>query len=477
MPDDRTRAVLSAPPLALLLRLAAPNTAAFFVQAGVSLTEIWFIGRLGTTSLAAIALAFPLLMLTQTLSGGALGGAVASALARAIGAGDTHRAERLIWHALVLASAGAALLLALFLLLGAELLVLLGGAGESLDHAYDYCLVLLSGGLLIWLMGTLSAVFRGMGDMRFPALLMILGAFVQVPLSGALVLGAFGMPQLGVAGAALSALTSALIVSAALLARLCLGRTPIRLRLTTRALDPALFRDILRVALPASLSPLLTVTTILSLTAIVGRFGPAALAGYGIGARIEFLLIPLVFGLGAAMTSAVGMNIGAGNLARAERLGWTGGSAAALVAGSIGLVLALLPSLWIPAFTSDPETYAAAEGYIRIVGPCFAFHGLGLSLYFASQGAGAMLWPVAATVLRILIAVVGALALAFGVGMGLTGVYAAAALAMVAYGASIAVALGAGAWRDTSASPGLGRAKTSPAVTGRLTAVGGAARR
>ena len=90
--DPRTKHMLTAPPLPLLVRMATPSTLAFFVQGIVSLAEVWFIGRLGSISLAAIALSFPLLMLTQTLSGGAIGGAVASAIARALGAGDVTRA-------------------------------------------------------------------------------------------------------------------------------------------------------------------------------------------------------------------------------------------------------------------------------------------------------------------------------------------------------------------------------------------------
>lgn len=445
--DDSTRRLVTAPPLPLLVRMATPNSIAFFVQAGVSLTEVWFIGRLGSVSLAAIALVFPLLMLTQTLSGGALGGAVASAVARAMGAGNVLRAEQLIWHALITAAAGACLLLILFFSIGVSFLEFLGGEGDVLSQAVDYCLVLFPGGVFLWLVGTVSAIYRGTGDMRFPATLLVLGAFLQVPVSGGLVLGLFGLPQLGVQGAAVAAVISGFVVSTGMLARLAFWAGPIRLRRSALKPSAELFRDILRVAMPAALSPVLTVATIIVLTAIVGRFGASALAGYGVGSRIEFLLIPLVFGLGAAMTSLVGMSIGAGNEARAERVGWIGGSAAALVAGTIGIALALTADYWIPVFTDDPIAIATARDYIHIVGPCFAFHGLGLSLYFASQGAGRMLWPVVATIVRIVLAVGGALVLVVGLGAGPGGVFAAAAVGMTVYGVIIAGSLRLGAWR------------------------------
>lgn len=441
--------MLTAPPAPLLARMSAPNSIAFLIGAGVSLTEVWFIGQLGSASLAAIALVFPLLMLTQTLSGGAMGGAVASAVARAMGAGDVDRAERLVWHALALAVAGAVTLLVAFLLAGEPFLRFLGGRGDILQDAIAYSFVLLTGGVFLWFMGVVSAVYRGMGDMKFPAAMMIASAFIQVPLSGVLILGVADAPQLGVVGAAISAVVSALLVSIAMLSRLAFGNTPIKLRRETLSFQRTHFQDILGVALPASFSPLLTVTTIISLTAIIGRFGEQALAGYGIGSRIEFLIIPLVFGVGASMTSLVGMAVGAGNIKRAERIGWVGSAGAALLAGVIGITLALLPDLWIPVFTDDPVVFAAAKQYSQIVGPCFAFQGVGLSLYFASQGAGAMKWPVLALFLRVILAVGGAVLLTSTTDLGLTGVYYAAAAGMVIYALVMLAALKLGAWRNS----------------------------
>lgn len=445
--DDRTRNLLQAPPAPLLIRLATPNAIAFLIQSSVSMMEVWFVGRLGTTALAGIALVFPLLMLTQMMAGGAAGGAVASAVARALGAGDRERAERLLWHVIALALGGALLFLALFGLWGPAFLAFLGGRGEVLERAVAYCVVLFGGGVFLWLMGTISAVYRGTGNMRFPAMLLIASAFLQVPLSGILVLGAFGVPSLGFVGAAISAVAAAALSSVIMLWRLTGESQSVRLRWGACRLSTELFRDLLRVFAPASLSPLLTVATILSLTAIVAAFGPVALAGYGIGSRIEFLIVPLVFGLGAAMTSLVGVATGAADHVRAERIGWIGAAMSAALAGSVGLLLALFPAAWIPAFTDDPDAQATAISYMRTVGPFFALQGVGLSLYFASQGAGAMLWPVLATFMRILVAVGGALLLAHGLGWGLHGVFVAAAGAMALYGLMIALAVKLGAWR------------------------------
>ena len=448
--DPRTQQMLSAPPLPLLVGMAAPSTVAFFIQGSVSLAEVWFIGQLGEISLAAIALAFPLLMLTQTLSGGAMGGAVAAAIARALGAGDIVRAERLVWHALALAVMGGVGLLVIFLLGGRAFLQFLGGEDEVLRQAYAYAVVLLSGSVFLWLIGTVTAIYRGMGEMQFPAAIMIFNALVQIPLSGCLILGWGGLPALGITGAAISAIVAAALLCLPLFVKLSKGDLPVRLRLSAMRFSKSDFDEILRVALPASLSPLLTIATVLVLTAYVASFGEAALAGYGIGSRVEFLIIPLVFGLGAAMTTAVGASVGAGELDRAERLGAIGGLSAGVIAGLVGIVLALFPNAWIGVFTDVPAVHAAARSYIEIVGPLFFFHGLGLSLYFASQGASAMFWPVWATVLRVLVAALGGCVLAFTLDFGLSGIYTAAAAAMLTYAVVIAAAIKAGAWRHAN---------------------------
>ena len=448
--DQRTQQLLTAPAMPLLLSMSAPNSVAFLIQASVSMAEVWFIGRLGSASLAAIALVFPLLMLFQTLSGGAMGGAVASAIARALGAGDLQRAETLIWHALALAAMGAVALLVVFLLAGSEFLRFLGGSGSVLAQALSYSYVLFFGGIFVWLVGVVSAIFRGMGNMRFPAAMMILSAFVQVPLSGLLITGAFGAPKLGVMGAAVSAVISSILLAAVMLIRLAGDSGQIRLTKPAAVFRRHHFADILQVALPASLSPLLTVATIIILTAIVGRFGEQALAGYGIGSRIEFLLIPLVFGIGASMTSLVGVGIGAGDIKRAEHIGTVGGLGAAGLAGGIGLILAVQPELWIPYFSQDPVVQDAATRYIQIVGPWFAFYGLGLVLYFGSQGAGAMGWPVVALSLRAVICVGGAVLLTETFDTGIDGIFYAVALSMVAYGVIMFCALKLGAWRSAT---------------------------
>ena len=445
--DNRTQEFLSKPIVPLLIRMSAPNTVAFFIQSLVVLTEVWFISKLGTDSLAAVALAFPLLMITQTMSGGALGGAITSAVARSMGANDIDRVEKLIWHSVVISLGGALIFLILFLFFGNQLLFLLGGRGEILQESYAYCSVLFFGGALLWLSGSLSAVLRGMGNMRFPAILMVTASSFQVVLSGGFILGWFGFPKLGVPGAAVAVLITSAIMVTVILIKLQSNSVPASLKREKFQLRKSLFDNIFEVAIPASVSPLLTVGTILVLTGLVGTFGTEALAGYGIGSRVEFLMIPLIFGIGTAMTSIVGANIGAKEIIRAEKVGIYGGSTAGIISVFIGLTLALFPESWIQFFTNDPKAFEVTKQYIQLVGPFYVFQGVGLSLYFASQGANAMKWPTIATIIRFLVASIGGAISVYWLGLGIESIFISSSVAMTIFGIMIFVSIKRGAWR------------------------------
>jgi Na+-driven multidrug efflux pump len=445
----RTRLLLEGPIAPTLGRLAAPNVIAMAVATVTTIAEAAFAGLLGVSALAGLALVFPLVMLTQMLAAGAMGGAISSAFARALGAGDVERAERLLAHVVAiacLAAAGSAGLVALF---GAPLFALLGGEGDALAAALAYAGVFFPACIAVWLLHSALSVIRGTGNMGVPALVLLMVSLASIPLSGALALGWAGLPRLGMAGLAAGIAIAHGAGAVAALAYIAAGRAGLAWRNARRRLQAALFWDILRVGLVASLSAIQTVVTIVVMVGLVGRFGEAALAGYGLGSRLEFLMIPIVFGIGAAMTAMVGANIGAGRRDRAVAIAWTGSLAAAAIVGSLGIVFAMLPDLWLGMFlgVEDGAALEAGRQYFRIAAPFYAFFALGLALYFASQGAGRVLMPVLAGFLRMVVAVGGGLAIVLWTDLGLAGVFAAIAAGMVAYGVATAVAVKVARWR------------------------------
>jgi putative MATE family efflux protein len=417
------------------------------VQAAVSAAEAAFVGWLGAEALAGVSLVFPLIMLMQTMSAGGVGGGVASAVARALGAGRRADADALAGQALLVAVAMGGLFTAGALWSGPAVYRALGGAGAPLAVALAYSNVVFAGAIAFWVFNILASVVRGSGNMLLPAGIVVGGAVVTLSISPALIVGWGPFPRLGVVGAGLALVTYYTGGSLVLLGYLASGRGLVRL--TVAGLRPRgrLLADILRVGLPGAVNTIQTNLTVVLLTGLVGPFGTFALAGYGMGARLEYLQIPLAFGMGSALVTMVGTNVGAGQLARAQRIAWVGAGVAGLATGGIGLAAAIVPRAWLGLFTGDPGVLGVGTAYLRIVGPAYGFVGLGLALYFASQGAGRVLWPLIAGFVRLLTAAVGGWLAIHWLGGGLPGLFVAIALSLVVYGTTVAVAVRAGAWR------------------------------
>jgi len=266
----------------------------------------------------------------------------------------------------------------------------------------------------------------------------------QVVLAGALGfgwgVGNITLPKLGMAGIAAGQVIAYSGCASFLLWYLNSGRARVPLHFSNVSLRWDYFSDILRVGALACISPVQSILTALILTRLVSSYGTETLAGFGIGARLEFLLIPVAFGVGVTCVSMVGMAIGAGNVDRARRVAWTGGIYAAALVGIIGMIVALWPDLWSTLFTSDRGVLASARSYFAWAAPTYALYGIGLCLFFASQGAGKMLWPVLAGSIRLVVIVIGGWWLAQSQAPAWS-VFALAGAALAAYGIATVLAV------------------------------------
>jgi putative MATE family efflux protein len=443
--DPRTRALIEGPIARTLVRLGAPNVLVMLAQSSVGLVETYFVAKLGTDPLAGVALVFPVVMLMQMMSAGAMGGGISSAIARALGSNRRDDANALALHATVIAIVfGLAFTIAL-LLGGRWLYTAMGGDGASLDAALTYSGVVFAGAILVWLFNSLANVIRGSGNMAVPAIVTCVGVIVLIPLSPCLIFGLGPLPRLGVAGGAVAVLIYYALGSVALLAYLRSERSIVRFTVSGVRLRWALFADILRVGLVAALVTVATNLTIAIATGLVGAFGPAAIAGYGTASRLEYLLIPLVFGLGGPLVAMVGTNIGAGRPERALRVAWIGAVIAAGLCELIGVAAAIFPYAWLSLFDTAPAMIDSGTRYLQVVGPVYGLFGLGMALYFASQGAGRVLWPLLANIARLIIAAGGGW-LALRWTGSLTGVFIALSVALATFGLINAAAVASGVW-------------------------------
>jgi putative MATE family efflux protein len=419
--SSRTERLLSAPIVPTLARLSAPGVLLVLFQSMVSVGDTYFVGRLGTEPLAALALVFPLIMLLQMTSAGAMGGGVSSAIARALGSGNVPLARKLVVHALVIAAGMGVVFTVLILLFGPRLYRLLGGGGETLENALRYSNIVFGGAIAVWVANTLSSVLRGSGNMLTPALVLISAAIIHLPLSATLV------SRIGIAGAGIAYVTTFTI--ATLVMATIVWRSSLRPHHDDWKLEWRLFHEILRVGAISVLNAMQTVLTAVIITGFVGRYGAAALAGYGVGLRLELLQIPLVFAVGQALVVLVGTHIGADRATRAKHIAWVGAGFAASISLAIGIAVSLFPLAWVGLFSADAAVLESGSRYLRTVAPFYPLLAAGIALYFASQGAGRVLRPVLAGTVRLAMVIVGGL-----LAVSLHGVFMVIAAAMIAFG-------------------------------------------
>jgi Na+-driven multidrug efflux pump len=296
-------------------------------------------------------------------------------------------------------------------------------------------------------MNALASVIRGTGNMLTPALVICVGAAALVPLSPLFIFGLGPIPAMGVAGGAIALVLYNVCGVLVLGWYVLSGRNLARFKLAP--LQWGMAREILRVGAVAGVSTVQTNITVAATTALVGlAAGSAAVAGFGTAARLEYLLVPLVFGIGGPLVALVGTNIGAGNRERALRIAWTGAALAFVLCEIIGVAAAIFPQAWLKLFGSDPQMIEAGSAYLRAVGPFYGCFGVGLALYFASQGAGRLIWPLIAGFARMGVAIGGGY-VALKLTGSLGGLFAAVGLALLVYGAGVATAIRMGAWFRT----------------------------
>jgi len=444
--ETRTSQLLEGPIVRTLFRLATPNIFNLAALSIMVMADVFFAGWIGPAGLEAATLVFPFKMLMQQMAASGMGGAVSAAIARSVGADSRQHANAVAAHGLIIGATMAAGFGAVMLTCGPAIYHALGGYGEGLQMSISYSRLIFAGAIALWLFNILASIIRGTGNMSVPAMAVAAIALLDVALSPVLMFGWGPFPRLGMVGAGIGFITSFAAGAGILSAFLISGGTVLKPSLHGMRIRRAILAEILRVGARGSLNVAITNLAVILITGLVGRIGANALAGYGLASRIEYLIIPLIFSFGTAVVTLVAANAGAGQRPRAERIAWSGAAIVAAITAMIGLGLACFPATWMAIFTSDPAITDVGLRYLRIVAPVYAFYGVGIALYYASQAFGRVAWPVVANGARLCLAVGGG-GYALALGQGLTGLFTAIAISFVIYGILIVAAVITGRWQ------------------------------
>jgi Na+-driven multidrug efflux pump len=390
-----------------ILLLAVPNSTVMLVQVLIGLLEVYFVAKLGVEALAGVTLVFPLLALTVAVSQGATGGGIVTSVARALGRGDRAEANSYPWYAILLAVPLGLATTALMFFLGPGIYRAMGGHGNVLAISLQYSSVVFGGATMIWTFNLLMAAVRGTGNLHVPVVVVCSGAALLVPLSPLLIFGGLGIPALGPIGGGVAVVIYYSLGTLAYAVYLWghLGvlrptRTPPRL-----ALAPVL--TVLKIGGVSAIIAASTNVTLALVTAYVGAHGIAALAGYGSASRLEFLLVPISYGIGGPVGMLVSASIGAGLVHRARRAAWAGAAIGTALTAVIGLAGAVFAPAWIGLFNNDPATVRAGVQYLHDVGPFYGFFGLGFVLYCVGQATRRLAASLIGALTRAMIAAAG----------------------------------------------------------------------
>jgi len=431
----RTRLLLEGAILPTLLRLAAPNVLNLLAFAGMITFDGFFLGRIGTDALAGASLAFPWVMLILQTTNSGMGVGVSSAVSRALGAGRPDRADDLVFHALLLALALAAIFSSVMLVGAPFLFRWMGGRDEMLSDALAYANVALGGAGCICVLNLLGNTVRGTGNMSLPAAVLVGCVMAHIAIAPVLIFGLGPVPALGPAGAGWGLVIPFGVGSVVMIGYLRSSRAIVRLSFRRVVPRWELFSDILKVGVPGLINIVITNLSVAALTGISGQLGPETALGYAMGARLEYILQPVAFGFGTAIVAMVGTNWGARQYSRAREIAWTGAATVALLCGTIGATVAIHPALWIGLFSDNEDVARIGALYLHIVGPVYLCFGLGLGLFYVTQGFGRGVAAMNANAIRMVAGAGGGLVAIYGLDLGVTGFFAAVAAGFCIYAA------------------------------------------
>ncbi|MDH3587402.1 MAG: MATE family efflux transporter [Gammaproteobacteria bacterium] len=421
-----------------LVDMTVPVLLGIATMMAQGLVDTWFIGKVGDAQLAAFSFGFPILMIVTSVAIG-LGAGTSSVVARAIGADDQHRARRLSTDSLLLSFLVTAIISAIGILTIGPLFRLLGAPDELMPLIRGFMTILYMGVPFIVVGMVGMASMRATGDTRLPSMLMILAAVLNVILDPILIFGVGPLPAMGLNGAAMAAL---LARASIFVGTLYLMRHRLDM-VTFDKPDPGelrrSWRDILHVGIPAAGTNVIVPVGAAVVTAMIARFGPDAVAGFGVASRIESMMLVMYYALSAIIGPFVGQNFSAGKEDRILRALWL---CTAFCIGS-GLVIAgLLASMsgWLPGLFSDSESVRDVTSmFLWLVPVSYGTYGMVMVMNASFNGLGYPMPGVIISVCRIAVLYIPAALIAMRF-FDIAGIFAAYAIANIVSG------LGAYAW-------------------------------
>jgi len=370
-----------------LFHMAWPLMLGMLFHTAFHLIDTVWVGMLGPNELAAISLFFPVVFIFIAVASGLSVGATAL-VAQAIGGKRWKEADNIAEHSLLLAVI-LGILIALFgFIFAPSLFVFMGADAVVLPLALSYSNIIFAGILFMFLSFMASSLIQAQGNSKTPMKFQAAMVVLNLILDPILMFGWFGFPAMGLPGAALATVFSRSLMSVLLVAYLFKDRTKIRLRPRDFSFDPKILKKIFSVGLPASIGQSINSIGMILLMALVGGFGSMAIAAFGIGMRLDSLILLPTIGMSQAVITTVGQNYGKKEIQRAVKTVKYGAVTVVLIALVLATVMLLFPAQFFQPFTSEQAIISIGAAYLSIVAFSYAFKSATLSISAGFQGTG-----------------------------------------------------------------------------------------
>ena len=456
-----------------VLALAGPAVGSMLLQAMFNIVDMIWVGRLGPSALAAMStggfLIWSVFAITHMISVG-----INSMTARYVGAELYAEARYVAGEGLILGLVISAIVMVLGLAGSGSVFAIMETAPDVTALGLEYLRVIFVGIPTIILFFAMNAVYRGYGDTRTPMLILLISVASNLALDPFLIFGWGRFPRLGIEGAALATVVCrgfGLLIGIALLLRRrmisvrLMGRGTTRpkeptgrsdpareagiaLRLKGGLLDFGLFRRMMEIGAPTSISGFLFCVVYVLLTRVTTDFGTESVAALGIGHKAESVSFMSAVGFSIAAATIVGQNLGAGRPERAAKGAWTSLLYLSVITLSCGLLFALIPERIVALFNKNSLVMQAGTGYLLILSISQVFMGAEVVLDGAFSGAGDTVPPMVVSTPLSLARIPAAYWFAYGMGMGVNGVWWSISLTSILKGVLIALWFLRGRWKS-----------------------------
>ena len=411
--------------------------------------DTYWVGHLGEAALAAVTISMTIRWTLNSLANGLGIGGMAT-VARRIGEKDRAAAGHAATQTILLGIGISIVLAAIGILLARPALVLLGAEPDVLPLAAAYLRITMGGLFAMILIFVINSMLRGAGDAQLAMRALIVATVVTVVLEPILVLGVGPIPAMGITGAAWAFILG---FSAGLVYQfwiLLTGRSQIKIDLRHIRLDLPLMGRIIRIAIPSTVQMTLRSSSRLAVLALVGMYGTATLAAYGVAGRLLMFVVIPIFGLGNTCSSLVGQNLGAGKPQRAERAAWWVSGYAIIFTAVIVVLIYFSARPLIGFFIQDAsdEVLDIGANYLLIVAPSLLAMAVGIVLGRGFDGAGNTVPAMVINLITLWGVEVGlAFVLSRWAGMGASGVWWGRAASGLANGLLFAIWFKRGKWK------------------------------